>query len=107
MLAYRRIDRVGNEVIVVINFTPVVREDYPVAVPSEGIYEELLNSDDESFGGSGVVNLGDLHTLEKKPNEEMTSLLLRIPPLGMTVLRCKEKKQKTEKNDQVEHEAVF
>ena len=107
MLAYRRIDRVGNEVIVVINFTPVVREDYPVAVPAEGIYEELLNSDDESFGGSGVVNLGDLHTLEKKPNEEMTSLLLRIPPLGMTVLRCKEKKQKTEKNDQVEHEAVF
>ena len=44
--------------LVVCNFTPVPRENYAVGVPAAGFWSELLNSDAEAYGGSGVGNLG-------------------------------------------------
>ncbi|MBQ8331845.1 MAG: 1,4-alpha-glucan branching protein GlgB [Clostridia bacterium] len=95
LISYRRIDKKGDEVIVVINFTPVAREEYPIGVPVDGIYEEIFNSDDESFGGSGVINTGNLRAVGQPENYLPASLRLRIPPLGMSVLRCKKKTGKT------------
>ena len=43
-------------VVVVCNFTPVVRENYRVGVPAEGHWQEILNSDRTEYGGSGVIN---------------------------------------------------
>ena len=60
-----------------------------MGVPNAGVYEEIFNSDDEKFGGSGVINVGDIPTTGQMWNYSPDSIRLRIPPLGMTVLRCK------------------
>ena len=88
ILSYRRIDRKGREVLVLINFTPVAREEYLLGVPEEGRYEELLNSDSLEFGGSGVINRGILECTGQGWNNCPNSICLRVPPLGISILRC-------------------
>ena len=88
IVSYRRIADDKSELVVLINFTPVAREDFLLGVP-EGSYEELINSDDERFGGSGVVNKGVLKTSSFGIHGFDSALRLRVPPLGMTVLKRK------------------
>ncbi|MBE6985279.1 MAG: 1,4-alpha-glucan branching protein GlgB [Ruminococcaceae bacterium] len=54
VLAFRRIDRRGREVIVILNFCPVERRGYRLGLPRAGVYEPVLNSDDAKYGGSGI-----------------------------------------------------
>lgn len=61
MISYRRRDRAGRELLVILNFCPVTRENYAVRVPSAGVYEEILASDAYCFGGGGVENKGALY----------------------------------------------
>jgi 1,4-alpha-glucan branching enzyme len=77
----------GNELIFVANFTPVVRENYRVGVSKIGVYEEVLNSDDLSFGGSDVLNGINIETYPIPVNGKSHSLVLTLPPLGITVLK--------------------
>ena len=56
VLAYARRNSKGESILIVCNFTPVVREGYRLGVPEAGTYLELLNTDAPEFGGSGVVN---------------------------------------------------
>lgn len=91
IFSYRRIDKKGKEVIVLINFTPVVREEFMLGVPDAGVYEEIFNSDSEEFGGSGVVNANELKTIGRSWNYLPDAIKLRVPPLGMTIIRCKRK----------------
>ena len=95
LLSYRRIDRDGNELIVVLNFTPTVYDDFWLRVPTLGEYEEVFNSDGVDFGGSGVINEEPLEAIVNPYCEEENIVRLRIPPLGMTILSCK--KQAKEK----------
>ena len=88
IVSYRRIAADKSELVVLINFTPVAREDFLLGVP-EGSYEELINSDDERFGGSGVVNKGVLKTVDLGIHGFNNALKLRVPPLGMTILKKK------------------
>lgn len=55
VIAFRRFDDKGKEIIVVCNFVPVERIDYKIGVPYEGEYELVFNSDDVRFGGSGMT----------------------------------------------------
>jgi 1,4-alpha-glucan branching enzyme len=73
--------------VVVCNFTPVVRENYRIGVPKPGYYREVLNSDADIYGGSGVGNFGGLHTEAQQWHQHMQSLNLRLPPLGILVLK--------------------
>jgi len=98
ILTFRRRGEGGTELIVLLNFTPVVYEDFRVGVPAFGIYEELFNSDSEEYGGSGVMNVGPLKCETIAWNFLPQSIRLRIPPLGMTVLHCKKKTAKTTKS---------
>ena len=85
VIAFRRINRDGRELAAVINFTPVTRETYRVGLPKPGLYKEVLNSDDEKYGGSGVVN-GTVKA-EKIPwNGLPYSVELTLPPLGAVIL---------------------
>lgn len=47
---------VEDLIVIICNFTPKTVEGYDVGVPYEGYYKEILNSDDEKYGGSGVIN---------------------------------------------------
>ncbi len=71
----------------VINFTPIVHENYRIAVPFEGEFEEILNSDSPKYGGSGVINAGTLETEPVLCCGKPISLTLRVPPLGATILK--------------------
>ncbi|MDO4742416.1 MAG: 1,4-alpha-glucan branching protein GlgB [bacterium] len=53
VIAFMRIDRLGNKIICVCNFVPVHRSGYRIGVPDKGRYKVALNSDDIKFGGNG------------------------------------------------------
>ncbi len=77
----------GKTLIVVLNFTPVPRENYRLGVPAPGQYEEILNSDSDHYGGSNRGSLG-LIQAEKKPwMEQPYSVRLQLPPLAGIVLK--------------------
>ncbi len=80
--------RSENETVaVVLNFTPVPREGYRIPVGMPGIYREIFNSDAGLYGGSDVVNRGDLHTEHVPWNGREHSLQVTLPPLSGVVLR--------------------
>jgi 1,4-alpha-glucan branching enzyme len=86
VLSFLRKDRSGGVVLVICNFTPIVRTHYRVGVPRGGIWRERLNSDAHSYGGSGLGNAGqvqaDAHSTHGRPH----SLTLTLPPLGVLFL---------------------
>ncbi|MEM7114692.1 MAG: 1,4-alpha-glucan branching protein GlgB [Chloroflexota bacterium] len=91
ILAFARIAPKANETMLVIcNFTPMVREAYRLGVPAEGSYVELLNSDDVDYGGSGVVNKRPLFTTDTPWHDQTQSITLTLPPLGIVFLKQKE-----------------
>ncbi|MBI5876040.1 MAG: 1,4-alpha-glucan branching protein GlgB [Chloroflexi bacterium] len=84
----RRAKDPADFTVVACNFTPLPRENYRIGVPVLGDYRELLNSDAETYGGSGVVNTGAL-VAERTPwHNQPCSLVLRLPPLATTILMC-------------------
>jgi len=72
--------------VVVANFTPVVRHDYRVGVPRAGAWHELLNGDAARYGGSDVGNEGEVHTDAVDAHGYSNSLKLVLPPLAVVVL---------------------
>ena len=72
--------------IFVCNFTPVPRADYRLGLPAAGPYRELLNSDAEIYGGSGVGHGGWVQTEKVACHGRSHSARLRLPPLGVLVL---------------------
>ena len=84
--SYRRIDRQGKELLILLNLQPVRREGFCLRVPTAGVYEEVLNTDEERFGGGGDVNREPLRT---KDADGTPTLSLNLPAMGATILRCK------------------
>ena len=73
-------------VVVVCNFTPVVRRDYRIGVPQSGRYYEAFNSDSSFYGGSNVGNGSGLSTTGAPRHGQPDSLSVTLPPLGAFVL---------------------
>lgn len=72
VFAWARLSGDGNPpVVVVTNFTPIAREGYAVPMPKAGYWREVLNTDAEEFGGSGVSNgariLASVDGVQPKP----------------------------------------
>jgi 1,4-alpha-glucan branching enzyme len=88
VMAYIRKGNHQNEdVIVVCNFTPVVRKNYRIGLPQKGELIEIFNSDAEIFGGSGVSNSGKL-AIESSPYDARDySVELDLAPLAVMVFR--------------------
>jgi 1,4-alpha-glucan branching enzyme len=86
VLAYLRRD--GDRfLVIVLNFTPVVREDYCVGVPEKGIYREVFNSDSHYYHGSNVSNGTRITAEAKSWMGRPASLVLTLPPLAGIVLQ--------------------
>ncbi|MBA3916152.1 MAG: alpha amylase C-terminal domain-containing protein, partial [Acidobacteriales bacterium] len=79
--------RPGDTVLIVCNFTPVIRDAYEVGVPSGGFWRELLNSDAKEYGGSGVGNMGGRTAEERPVHGRPFSLRLVLPPLSALFLK--------------------
>lgn len=82
--------------IVVCNFTPVVREHYRIGVPVRGIWKEVCNSDDLRYGGSGVGNAGELETIPVGFQQREYSISLTLPPLSICMLALDRRNDKFE-----------
>jgi 1,4-alpha-glucan branching enzyme len=83
----RRGRQAGEPVVVVLNWTPLVRQSYRVGVPEPGYYRELLNSDASTYGGSNVGNEGGRASEPVPAHGHQHSLVLTIPPLGVLFLK--------------------
>lgn len=83
----RKGEKDGDELLFVANFTPVVRQNYRVGVPVPGYYEEVLNTDNLRYGGSDVLNAGELEAFPVSVHGFTHSLSLSVPPLGVSVLK--------------------
>lgn len=77
-----------NDIAVVCNFTPVVREEYRMGIEA-GDWEEILNTDSNQYWGSGVHNEEILSSEGIPQHGRTNSLKLSIPPLAAVVLRKK------------------
>ena len=86
VFVFERRDREGNRVIVISNFTPVVREGYRFGVNSAGEYREILNSDDLHYKGSGVSAGATVETEEVWSHSKPNSLSVTVPPLATVYL---------------------
>jgi 1,4-alpha-glucan branching enzyme len=77
-------------IIAVINFTPVVYYDYKIGVPHAGTYEEVFNSDDKAYGGSGeTMDRAELFAKHEKWHNKDYHITIKVPPLGATFIKGK------------------
>lgn len=70
-------------ILIVCNFTPLLRSDYRVGVPRGGWWRETLNSDAQSYGGSGHGNFGGIEASPVSFHGRPHSLALNLPPLSV------------------------
>jgi len=88
---YRRVPGTSNSTIIVCNFTPIPRYDYLVGVNDPGEYIELLNTDAQCYGGSGVGNLGRTRSVPQACQNREHALSLTLPPLSVIALQLHQK----------------
>ena len=80
-------------IIAVINFTPVVRYNYKIGVPYEGVYEEVFNTDNEKYWGSNqTMESSELTSYPEKWHNKDNHIRIKVPPLGATFIKGKELK---------------
>lgn len=87
IIAFRRIDRKKRELLVICNFTPVLREKYRLGVPKPGMYTPVFCSDEAKYGGTGTLSARTAS--EAVPFREYAdSALFRVPPISITFFTC-------------------
>ncbi|MGD8328864.1 MAG: 1,4-alpha-glucan branching protein GlgB [Acidobacteriota bacterium] len=77
----------ASPLLVVCNFTPVPRHGYRIGVPRGGRWQEVINSDADVYGGSGMGNLGSLDSEHVASHGHPQSLSLTLPPLAIVYLQ--------------------
>jgi 1,4-alpha-glucan branching enzyme len=73
--------------VIVCNFTEKVYSNYRIGVPKPGEYREILNSDAQVFGGSGVINKRAIEAKEIAFHGRPYSIEMNISPFGISILR--------------------
>lgn len=87
VIAFRRIDEAGKELIAVCNFTNVARSDYRIGVPKKGNYKIVFNSDAAEFGGTGMEFPDKIKTDSLIMHGFEQSLSLNLPPMSTIYLK--------------------
>ncbi|TVP80287.1 MAG: 1,4-alpha-glucan branching protein GlgB [Thioalkalivibrio sp.] len=87
-LSFLRKARNPDDMILVIcNLTPVPRDNYRIGVPRGGWWQEMLNSDAQTYGGSGRGNRGGVESAPVGAHGHYHSLVLDLPPLAVLFLK--------------------
>ena len=77
-----------DNLLVILNLTPVVRKEFRIGIPKNGVWEEILNSDQLEFNGSGLIgeayNSTHIHWMGFEQ-----SITITLPPLGGIILKRK------------------
>ena len=87
-LSFVRRGRDADDVLLfACNFTPIPRPSYRIGVPRAGFWAEVLNSDAADYGGSGVGNLGGVHSGDVACHGHAQSIVVTLSPLGIVVFK--------------------
>ena len=90
VLSYiRKGENEKDNVIIVLNLTPVPRENYRIGLPKSGSLKQVFNSDDKKYYGTGEYKNTKLTSEEKEWNNRQHSLELTLPPLSMIAFKYK------------------
>jgi 1,4-alpha-glucan branching enzyme len=73
--------------LALFNFTPVPRHDYRIGLPADGVWREILNSDAEHYGGSGMGNFGGVTAAPVPFHDRPFSAAFTLPPLAFLLLK--------------------
>ena len=82
---YRKDETKKNNILFVLNFTPMKREGFKVGVPKKGKYKLLLNSDEKRFGGFGNVIPGELIAQKEECDFKDYAIMFDLPPLTAAI----------------------
>ena len=82
----RKGKKAKDTLIVVINLTPVYRENYRLGVPTKGKWREIFNSDAQDFDGSNQLNeVKNTEDIDAQRHKQ--SVIINIPPLGVSIFK--------------------
>ncbi|TLM82003.1 1,4-alpha-glucan branching enzyme [Pseudarthrobacter sp. NamE5] len=82
VLSFIRWDNENNPLVCAINFSGAPHVGYTLGVPEAGAWTEVLNTDATTYGGSGVLNAGELKATAKAQDGQPATLSVTLPPLG-------------------------
>jgi len=87
ILSFLRFDAAGNPIAVVVNFAGHPYHNFRLGLPKPGTWKEIMNTDAEVYGGSGVGNFGGVQTQEHQSHGRPYSAEITVPPLGSVWLK--------------------
>ncbi len=83
----RKGEKASQDILVVLNMTPVVRNDVPIYVNGKGKWKEILNTDDEKYWGTGDTHNHEVRSKLIDKHDKRYELLLNLPPLSVIILK--------------------
>ena len=86
-------------VVMVANLTPVPRHDYRVGLPRAGRWREILNTDADLYGGSGMGNLGGVDATDEPAHGLPASARLTLPPLATLYFKWEPETRAAERDE--------
>ena len=86
-----------NNLLFVVNFTPVERPDYRVGVPQSGSYKLVLNSDEVRFGGTGTKRAASYRSRKGDYDGKPYSIGYSLPAYGVAVFQYEKKEPAAKK----------
>ena len=98
VIAFRRMDKNGDEIVCICNFTVVDRENYSFGVQKEGMYQVILNSDAAEFGGRDRGTKTQVSSRAVPMHGYENSITVSLPGLSAIYLRCKPKRSRSTKS---------
>jgi 1,4-alpha-glucan branching enzyme len=89
VITFMRFSAEGNEqLIVILNMTPVERKDWCIRVDEQSSWTEIFNSDHESFWGTGhFKNEQQLDSIADTENSDVFQVKINLPPLGGIIIK--------------------
>lgn len=87
IIAFRRIDKSGNEIITVCNFVPVARENYRIGVPKKGTYKRIFCSESDKYGGTVSAGAKSYKSESVPMHGFKNSIALDIPAMSVSYFK--------------------
>lgn len=98
LLTFLRKTRKKESLLVVAANFSGVEKQVKIGVPYEGSYKEILNTDAEEFGGSGMVNKRAKRAVKKEWDDRPYSVSITLAPLSVSILEFRPANKAGEKD---------